>query len=60
MVYGHTGNTLGYTQLALATADGSRSLTFSVNETLTQKTDPPLFAMMRAIQEDFVCELLRR
>jgi D-alanyl-D-alanine carboxypeptidase len=60
VVYGHTGNTLGYTQLALATADGSRSLTFSVNETLTQKTDPPLFATMRAIQEDFVCELLRR
>ena len=60
VVYGHTGNTLGYTQLAVATADGSRSLTFSVNETLTQKTDPSLFATMRAIQEDFVCDLLRR
>lgn len=60
VVYGHTGNTLGYTQLALATADGSRSLTFSVNETLTPKTDPSLFAVMRAIQEDFVCELLHR
>jgi D-alanyl-D-alanine carboxypeptidase len=60
VVYGHTGNTLGYTQLALATADGSRSLTFTVNETLTQKTNPSLFATMRGIQEDFVCELLRR
>lgn len=60
VVYGHTGNTLGYTQLALATADGSRSLTFSVNETLTPKTDPALFAVMRGIQEDFVCELLHR
>jgi D-alanyl-D-alanine carboxypeptidase len=60
VVYGHTGNTLGYTQLAVGTADGSRSLTFSVNETLTQKTDPALFATMRGIQEDFVCELLRR
>ena len=59
VVYGHTGNTLGYTQLALATADGSRSLTFSVNETLTPKTDPSLFAAMRGIQEDFVCKLLR-
>lgn len=60
VVYGHTGNTLGYTQLALATADGSRSLTFTVNETLTPKTNPSLFAVMRGIQEDFVCELLRR
>lgn len=60
VVWGHTGNTLGYTQLAVGTADGSRSLTFSVNETLTQKTDPVLFAKMRRIQEDFVCSLLRR
>ncbi|MFD0631746.1 serine hydrolase domain-containing protein [Catenulispora yoronensis] len=60
VVYGHTGNTLGYTQLALATADGSRSLTFSVNETLTPKTNPQLFDKMRGIQEDFVCALLRR
>ncbi|GAA1964571.1 serine hydrolase domain-containing protein [Catenulispora subtropica] len=59
VVYGHTGNTLGYTQLALSTADGSRSMTFSVNETLTQKTNAPLFATMRGIQEDFVCALLR-
>ena len=58
VVYGHTGNTLGYTQLAIGTADGSRSLTFSVNETLTQKTDPTLFATMRGIQEDRMRELL--
>ena len=60
VVYGHTGNFPGYTQLALGTPDGSRSLTFSVNEALTEKTNAALFARMRGIQEDFVCALLRR
>lgn len=57
-VYGHTGNTLGYTQLAVATADGRRSLTFSLTAQITETTDPALFSRVRAVQEDFVCALL--
>lgn len=30
-VYGHTGNTLGYTQFAAASRDGTRSVTLSLN-----------------------------
>ncbi|GGT15031.1 serine hydrolase domain-containing protein [Streptomyces purpureus] len=56
-VYGHTGNFPGYTQFAAATRDGSRSLTFSVNSQLT--LDPKLLAKARAVQEEFVCALLR-
>ncbi|MFF2503826.1 serine hydrolase domain-containing protein [Streptomyces sp. NPDC058067] len=58
-VYGHTGNTPGYTQLAAATADGRRSLTFSIS-TQTSKSDrPALPARVRTVQENFVCALLR-
>ncbi|MER5636499.1 serine hydrolase domain-containing protein [Kitasatospora sp. NPDC002227] len=57
-VYGHTGNTAGYTQLAVATADGQRSLTFSVSEQISKSTRPALLERLRAVQEDFVCALL--
>ncbi|MGW7051546.1 serine hydrolase domain-containing protein [Streptomyces sp. NPDC054887] len=60
VVHGHTGTILGYTQFAAATPDGKRSLTFSLNTQLGQSTTPELVARMRAVQEDFVCELLRR
>lgn len=59
-VYGHTGNTSGYTQFTAASPDGTRSLTFSVNAQITEKTDPAVFATMRAVEENAVCELLRR
>ncbi|MEY9935239.1 D-alanyl-D-alanine carboxypeptidase [Catenulispora sp. GP43] len=59
-VYGHTGNTSGYTQFAAASPDGSRAMTFSVNAQITANTDPTVFATMRAIEENAVCELLRR
>ena len=39
-VYGHTGNTSGYTQFAAATADGSRSVVVSVNAQITPSTAP--------------------
>jgi D-alanyl-D-alanine carboxypeptidase len=59
VVYGHTGNTPGYTQFAAATPDGERAMTFSVNAQITAKSNPAVFAKLRAVQEDFVCRLLR-
>jgi D-alanyl-D-alanine carboxypeptidase len=59
VVYGHTGNFPGYTQLIAATGDGSRSLTFSINTQVNQQNKPVLLAKLRAIQENFVCALLR-
>ncbi|MFJ3817941.1 serine hydrolase domain-containing protein [Streptomyces sp. NPDC090056] len=59
-VYGHTGNFPGYTQLAAATEDGRRSLTFSINTQTSKSLKPELLAKVRAVQEDFVCALLRR
>ncbi|MFF4056452.1 serine hydrolase domain-containing protein [Streptomyces sp. NPDC001668] len=58
-VLGHTGNTLGYTQLIAATPDGRRSLTFSVTSQITQSSDAEMLRRMRALQENFVCALLR-
>ncbi|MEU9700682.1 serine hydrolase domain-containing protein [Streptomyces sp. NPDC047981] len=59
-VYGHTGNFPGYTQFAAGTADGKRALTFSINTQTSKTIKPELLAKVRAIQEDFVCALLRR
>ncbi|WP_330294725.1 serine hydrolase domain-containing protein [Streptomyces sp. NBC_00503] len=59
-VYGHTGNTAGYTQLVAATADGRRSLTFSITTQTSLTNNPDLLARVRDIQEDFVCALLRK
>ncbi|MFJ9948443.1 serine hydrolase domain-containing protein [Kitasatospora sp. NPDC091207] len=58
VVYGHTGNTAGYTQLAVGTPDGSRSLAFSVTSQVNQSGTPDLLAELRRVQEDFVCALL--
>lgn len=58
VVYGHTGNTAGYTQLAVGTPDGSRSLAFSVTSQVNQGRTPELLAELRDVQEDFVCALL--
>ncbi|MEW1909147.1 serine hydrolase domain-containing protein [Kitasatospora sp. NPDC085895] len=57
-VYGHTGNTAGYTQFAAATPDGRRSVTVSVTEQISQRTRPALLVQLRAVEEDFVCRLL--
>ncbi|MET7733420.1 serine hydrolase domain-containing protein [Streptomyces sp. NPDC005402] len=59
VVLGHTGNTLGYTQLIAATPDGRRSLTFSVTSQITRSADEEGLREMRAVQENFVCALLR-
>ncbi|MFC7915998.1 serine hydrolase domain-containing protein [Streptomyces sp. NPDC057386] len=58
-VLGHTGNTAGYTQLIAATPDGRRSLTFSVTAQINAGQAPDQLRLMRAVQEDFVCALLR-
>ncbi len=59
VVYGHTGNTPGYTQLVAATADGRRSLAFSITTQTSLDSNPDLLARVRDVQEDFVCALLR-
>lgn len=49
-VYGHTGNTLGYTQFVAATRDGVRSAVVSVNEQISPKSDPAAFDALRRIR----------
>jgi D-alanyl-D-alanine carboxypeptidase len=56
VVYGHTGNTPGYTQFAAASRDGRRSVTVSVNQQL-QRT--PLMPELRRVYELGVCAALR-
>jgi D-alanyl-D-alanine carboxypeptidase len=53
-VYGHTGNILGYTHFMAATADGSRSVTFSFNK----QYPPDLLPAMRKLEERAVCAAL--
>ncbi|MEV0171617.1 serine hydrolase domain-containing protein [Streptomyces sp. NPDC050803] len=59
IVLGHTGNTPGYTQLIAATPDGRQSLTFSTTTQINQRVAPDLLQQLRAVQENFVCALLR-
>lgn len=57
-VYGHTGNTSGYTQFMAATRDGRRSVTVSVNAQITNTSPQPklnAFRRLRAIYADAVC-----
>ncbi|WP_264924122.1 serine hydrolase [Streptomyces sp. A012304] len=60
VVLGHTGNFPGYTQLAAATPDGRRSLTFTVTTQINKTLTPARVKRLRALQEDFVCALLGR
>ncbi|MGX1273819.1 serine hydrolase domain-containing protein [Streptomyces phaeoluteigriseus] len=59
VVLGHTGNFPGYTQLIAATPDGRRSLTFTATAQINEAQAPDQLARLRAVQEDFVCALLR-
>ncbi|MEU1040520.1 serine hydrolase domain-containing protein [Streptomyces sp. NPDC005907] len=59
-VLGHTGNFPGYTQLAAATPDGRRSLTFSVTTQINKTLAPEQLKRLRAIEEDFVCAVLKK
>jgi D-alanyl-D-alanine carboxypeptidase len=56
-VYGHTGNFPGYTQFAAATADGSRSVTTTLN---IPAPTGKLLKLLRGAQVKAVCALLGR
>ncbi|WP_285564005.1 serine hydrolase domain-containing protein [Streptomyces sp. RTGN2] len=60
VVYGHTGNFPGYTQLIAATPDGKRSLAFSLTTQVNKTNKPELLERLRTVEENFVCALLRR
>jgi D-alanyl-D-alanine carboxypeptidase len=57
-MYGHTGNTLGYTQFAAATLDGRRSVTVSITRQVNHKIDTDLFSALRRIERLAVCAAL--
>ena len=60
-VWGHTGNTLGYTQFAAATANGRRSVTVSINGQNTQNVGSPgVFSALRRAEELAVCAAFAR
>ncbi len=59
-VYGHTGNTSGYTQFAAATRNGSRSVVVSINAQITPKMNPDRFTELRRIYTLAVCAALAR
>jgi D-alanyl-D-alanine carboxypeptidase len=54
-VYGHTGNTSGYTQFAAATRDGRRTVTVSINGQITPNSAPELFEQLRDVFELATC-----
>jgi len=57
-VYGHTGNTVGYTQFAVASPDGERSATVAIN---LQRTDgnegqaAEVFDALHRVEEAAIC-----
>jgi len=58
-VWGHTGNTLGYTQFMAASSNGRRSVTVSVNTQLTPTVgDPDAFKALRRAEGLAVCAVL--
>lgn len=59
-VYGHTGNTPGYTQFAAATSNGNRSVVVSANTQLNLDMHPARFAELRRIYTLAVCAALAR
>jgi D-alanyl-D-alanine carboxypeptidase len=57
-VYGHTGNTAGFTQFIAANAGGTRSTVVSVNAQITPKANARRFAELRRIYTLAVCSAL--
>ncbi len=57
-VYGHTGNTPGYTQFIGSTADGSESVTVSINAQITPKISTDAFAALQKVYLAGVCAAL--
>jgi D-alanyl-D-alanine carboxypeptidase len=59
VVFGHTGNTPGYTQFIGASGDGSRSATVAINQQITAKSgEPRAFARLRRAFAAAVCATL--
>jgi D-alanyl-D-alanine carboxypeptidase len=56
-VFGHTGNTLGYTQFVAATPDGTRSVTVSITAQLVPRSSD-VFPALRKLEETAVCTAL--
>jgi D-alanyl-D-alanine carboxypeptidase len=58
-VWGHTGNTLGYTQFMAASPNGRRSVTVSINSQLIPTIGAPgAFKALRRAEERAVCAAL--
>jgi D-alanyl-D-alanine carboxypeptidase len=58
-VWGHTGNTLGYTQFMAASPNGRRSATVSINSQLAPPVgDPDAFKALRRAEGLAVCAAL--
>ena len=58
VVFGHTGNTAGFTHFIGSTRDGKRSVVVSVNAQITPKANPLRFAELRKIFTLGVCAAL--
>ena len=58
VVFGHTGNTAGFTQFVASTRDGTRSTVVSVNAQIIPKSAPLRFAELRKIYTLAVCAAL--
>jgi D-alanyl-D-alanine carboxypeptidase len=56
-VFGHTGNTAGYTQFFAASRDGRRSVVVAVNRQTTPDVRPDIFRELRRVYTLAVCAL---
>jgi D-alanyl-D-alanine carboxypeptidase len=60
-VWGHTGNTFGYTQFMASSPNGRRSVTVSINAQITTTVgDPEAFKALRRVETLAVCAALAR
>ena len=58
-VWGHTGNTFGYTQFTASSPNGRRSVVVSINAQITPSVgDPEAFAALRRAEGRAVCAAL--
>lgn len=60
VVWGHTGNTLGYTQFIAATPNGRRSATLTVSTQVNAAGNRALFTRWRAAEARAACAALAR
>jgi D-alanyl-D-alanine carboxypeptidase len=58
VMFGHTGNTAGFTQFVASTRDGKRSAVVSINAQVTQKSNTKRFAELRNIFTLAACAAL--